>query len=178
MSSLLIHSWGRRRFNVMRNKKVRGAGCGVRSLGAAGFTLLEVMVALAILAIGIVTVMELFTGSLALGAKASRYTQGVIYAQQVMDRLFAHTTLKNGEENGELPGGYVWLARVQEIRPDDNNATQSSRFESQRRNPIDFFHLKEIEVSVRWEENGAPQVYTLRSLRTVVEQPSELGPGN
>lgn len=145
---------------------------------SSGFTLLEVMVALAILAIGIVSVMELFTGSLALGAKASRYSQGVIYAQQVMDRLFAHTTLKDGEDNGELPGGYGWVARVQEIHPDDNTPTQSTRFQSQRRTPLEFFHLKDIEVTVRWEENGAPQVYTLRSLRTVMEQPSEFGAGN
>src|SRR5881628_3380779 len=70
---------------------------------AGGFTLLEVMVALAVLAIGIVTALELFAGSLRLGTKASHHTQAAIYAQNVMDRLFAQSTLDDGEESGDIP---------------------------------------------------------------------------
>lgn len=135
-----------------------------------GFTLLEVIVAITILAIGIVTALELFAGSLRLGTKASRYTQAVLYAQNVMDRLFAQSALKDGEEGGEMPGGYMWQARVQEIYPDED-ATRT-RSQAQRRSPTDFFHLKEIEVKVRWDEGGGPQTLVLRSLRTLVEQPT------
>ncbi len=132
-----------------------------------GFTLLEVMVALAILGIGIVTVLELFAGSLRLGVKASRYTQATIYAQNVMSRLFVQDALDDGEESGELPGGYAWRARVQEIHPDENR----SRLQPNRQSPTDLFHLKEIEVSVRWSEGNGGQNLVLRSLRTLTEQP-------
>jgi general secretion pathway protein I len=132
-----------------------------------GFTLLEVMVALAILGIGIVTVLELFAGSLRLGVKASRYTQATIYAQNVMGRLFVQDALDDGEESGELPGGYAWRARVQEIHPDENR----SRLQPNRQSPTDLFHLKEIEVSVRWSEGNGEQNLVLRSLRTLTEQP-------
>lgn len=136
-----------------------------------GFTLLEVMVAITILAVGIVTALQLFAGSLRLGIKASRYTQAAIYAQNVMDRLFARTSLEDGEEGGELPGGYLWQARVQEIYPDeDENRTRS---QAQQQSPTDFFHLKEIEVNVRWEESGGSQILILRSLRTLMEQPTQ-----
>jgi len=135
-----------------------------------GFTLLEVMVAITILAVGIVTALQLLAGSLRLGIKASRYTQAAIYAQNVMDRLFAQTDLEDGEEGGELSGGYVWQARVQEIYPDENE--NRTRSQAQRQSPTDFFHLKEIEVQVRWEESGGSQLLTLRSLRTLVEQPT------
>jgi hypothetical protein len=127
------------------------------------------MVALAILGIGIVTVVELFASSLRLAAKASRRTQAAIYAQSVMGRLFTQTELNDGEESGELPGGYLWRARVQEVRPDED----SSRFQPNRQNPTDFLHLKEIAVSVSWEENGNSQGLVLHSLRTVTEQPAQ-----
>ena len=70
---------------------------------AGGFTLLEVMVALAVLAVGIVTALELFAGSLRLGTKASHHTQAAIYAQNVMDRLFAQSTLDDGERAETYP---------------------------------------------------------------------------
>jgi len=124
------------------------------------------MVALSVLALGIVTVLELFAGSLRLGTKASQHTQAVIYAQSVMDRLFAQSTLEDGEENGEISGGYYWRARVQEIHPDE----QRTRLQPQRENPTDFFHLKEVEVSVSWTEDGGQQTFVLWSLRTLAEQ--------
>ena len=132
-----------------------------------GFTLLEVMIALAILALGIVTVLELLSGSLHLGVKASRSTQAAIYAQNILDRLFAQTTLQDGDERGEFPDGYVWHARVQEIRPDDDH----SRLQPNRPNQTDFFHLKEIAIELSWNENGGTQSFVLRSLRVQTEQP-------
>jgi general secretion pathway protein I len=142
---------------------------GRQALGSSrrGFTLLEVMVALAILGIGIVSVLELFAGSARLGVKASRYTLAAIYAQNVMNHLFAQPSLNDGEEGGELPGGYAWRARVQEIHPDDDHA----RLQPNRQNQTDQFHLKEIEVSVRWVEGRGEQNLVVRSLRMLTEQP-------
>jgi general secretion pathway protein I len=131
-----------------------------------GFTLLEVMVALAILGLGIVTVLELFSGSLHIGVKASRHTQAAIYAQNIMDQLFARTTLEDGEDGGEFPGGYTWRARIQEIHPDEDRA----RLQPDRPSQTDLFHLKKIEVQIRWDENGGAKAFTLYSLRTQTEQ--------
>ena len=130
-----------------------------------GFTLLEVMVALAILALGLVTVLELFAGSLRLGTKASRHTQAAIYAQNEMDRLLAQTRLDDGEEGGEFSEGYYWQARVQEIHLEESK----TQFQSQR-NPTDFFRLKEIEVRISWQDGREEQSLTLRSLRTIADQ--------
>jgi general secretion pathway protein I len=145
-------------------------GSSPQSLASSekGFTLLEVMIALAILALGIVTVLELFSGSLHIGVKASRLTQAAVYAQNIMDRAFAQTRLEDGDDSGEFPGGYTWRARIQEIRPDDD----SSRLQPNRPNQTDLFHLKEIEVRISWSENGGDQSFVLRSLRTQTEQPN------
>lgn len=131
-----------------------------------GFTLLEVMVALAILALGLVTVLELFAGSARLGVKASRHTKAAIYAQNEMNRLFAQPTLAEGEESGELPDGYFWRARVQEIHPGD----VQTRGDPQQHNPTDRLHLYTLEVTISWHEHGRQQTFTLRSLRTTTEE--------
>ena len=138
-----------------------------------GFTLLEIMVALAILATGIVTVLELFGGSLRLGGKASHRTQAVIYAQNVMDRVLAKERLEDGEDSGEFPGGYRWQARVQEVHPPEEEA---KRLQSNRQQATDFFHLKDIEVGVFWSEGVGQQSYLLRSLRTQTDQPQQQSP--
>jgi type II secretion system protein I len=138
-----------------------------------GFTLLEIMVALAILATGIVTVLELFGGSLRLGGKASRRTQAVIYAQNVMERVLAKERLEDGQESGEFPDGYRWQARVQEVHPPEEG---SKRLQSNREQATDFFHLKDIEVGVFWSEGVGQQSYLLRSLHTQTNQPEQQSP--
>jgi Tfp pilus assembly protein PilV len=125
------------------------------------------MVALAILATGVVTVLELFGSSLRLGSRASQRTQAVIYAQNVMDRVLAREHLEDGEDSGEFPGGYSWRARVQEVHPPEED---TKRLQSNSQQATDFFHLKEIEVGVFWSEGLGEQSYTLRSLRTQTAQ--------
>ena len=138
----------------------------------AGFTLLEVMVALSVLAVGIVTVLELFGGSLRLTGKASRRTQAVIYAQSVMEQLISQEQLEDGEERGEFPDGFVWIAHVQEIHPDD----EQDRLQPNRQGTTDIFHIKEIVVGVYWSEGQGEQAFMLRSLRTISDQQQPQGP--
>ena len=104
----------------------------------AGFTLLEIMIALMILAVGLVSLLELFAGSVRLGSKASSRTQAALYGQNVMDRTFALDVLEDGEDSGELPGGYSWRVRVREIYPDADD----DRPPADEDGPTDFLHLK------------------------------------
>jgi general secretion pathway protein I len=133
----------------------------------AGFTLLEVMVALAVLAVGIAAVLELFGGGLRLTTKSSRRTQAVVYAQNVMDHLLAQSTLEDGDDGGQFPGEFSWRTQVYEIRPDDDASTLQQKSQNQP----EFFRLKQINVEVYWSEGVGEQSYALRSLRTITDQP-------
>jgi general secretion pathway protein I len=138
-----------------------------RQAANAGFTLLEVMVALVVLALGIAAVLELFGGGLRLTTKSSRRTQAVVYAQNVMDRLLAQSTLEDGDDGGQFPGGFSWRAQVYEIRPDDD----ASPLQQKSQNQSEFFRLKQLNVEVYWSEGVGEQSYALRSLRTITDQP-------
>ncbi len=150
--------------------------CGTPSL-FAGFTLLEVMIALAILAVGLVAVLELFAGSLRLTGKASHRTQAVIHAQNVMDGFFAPDFLEDGEENGELPGGFFWRARVQEIFPDETEEEAAERANDTLGGETALLHIKEITVSVGWEEGEGHRSFELRSMRIMYEDEDSLKEG-
>ena len=54
-------------------------------VGCRGFTLIEIMVAMAILGIGLVVIVELFGGGLRLGRTSAEYTQAVSYARMKLE---------------------------------------------------------------------------------------------
>ena len=56
-----------------------------RKFGQRGFTLLEIMVALAIMAVALVTVMQLFSGALRSAKTSYDYTLAVVGAKEKMD---------------------------------------------------------------------------------------------
>lgn len=134
-----------------------------------GFSLLEVIIALSILAVGLVTLLELFAGSLRLTGKASQRTLAVIHAQNVMDSLFAQGFLEDGEDSGELSDGYFWQANVQEIFPDEEGEDSEAASPDNRRT---FFHLKEIEIRIGWEEGERQRSFVLRSMRALLDDPT------
>ncbi len=150
--------------------------CGICSL-FAGFTLLEIMIALSILAVGLVAVLELFAGSLRLTGKASHRTQAVIHAQNVMDGFFAPDFLEDGEDSGELPDGFFWRARVQEIFPDETEEEAAERENDALGGQASLLHIKEITVSVGWEEGDSRRSFELRSMRLMYEDEDSLGEG-
>ncbi len=150
----------------MRHRTVSG------DIWREGFTLLEVMVAIFILAVGLVAVLELLAGSLRLTGKASHRTQVVIHAQNVMDGLFAQGFLEDGEESGELPQGFFWRAHVQEIFPDEIEADEAGIEDPAQDGQTSSFHIKEITVSIRWEEGESRRSFDLRSMRVMYDDPT------
>ena len=81
----------------------------------SGFTLLEIMVSMAIMAIALVTVMQLFSGALRSAKVSSDYSLAVMGAKEKMDEALAVNTLtefdeleKNGEFESDMMEGYRW----------------------------------------------------------------------
>ena len=142
-------------------------------MGKGGFTLLEIMVAISILAIGLVAVLELFASSLRLTGKASQRTQAVIHAQNVVEGLFAQGFLEDGEDSGELPNGFFWRVQVQEIFPDEEEGESERGIEDPSgNNRTTFFHIKEITVRVSWEEGDGHQSFDLHTMRAMHDNPT------
>lgn len=81
-----------------------------------GFTLLEVIVAIAILSIGIAMVMQLFAGGLRTGRISKEYTNAVIHAKAIMEEKIFNPA----QESGEFPDGLTWQAEITPYEFSDN----------------------------------------------------------
>jgi prepilin-type N-terminal cleavage/methylation domain-containing protein len=65
-----------------------------------GFTLLEVMIAVSIMAVGIVGALELFGGSLKLAGDAGRQSQAAVLARALVDEELWRDVLEDNERAG------------------------------------------------------------------------------
>jgi general secretion pathway protein I len=80
-----------------------------------GFTLLEVLVAMAILGIGLIVIIELFSGGLRLGRTSEEYTKAVGYARMKLEEISLAKSLEEGIEEGEFDREYRWQVEVKKV---------------------------------------------------------------
>jgi type II secretion system protein I len=122
--------------------------------GARGFTLLEVLVALTILAIAIVGYMQLSSQGLRLLHLADDYQQAVVVADRVAR---AAEVVEEGAEAGQ-EGRFQWERRVSLVPVPEELAPGAGP----------QLRLYVLSVAVRW---GPGRTLELASLRTVAESP-------
>jgi general secretion pathway protein I len=73
-----------------------------------GFTLIEVIVSLAILSICLVIVMQLFSGGLRASRASCDYTRAVVHAKEKMEELTAEPV----QDSGEFDDGFRWESEL------------------------------------------------------------------
>lgn len=130
----------------------------------AGFTLLEVMIALSIVAIGIVRCLQAFTGSLDVQDRASRQTRAVLYARAAMDALLFEPEIKNHQETRPPSReGFILHVEVRDAGRDEGIDRRTFDTESE-------FGLRYLQVDVTWQDARGQKTYTLKSMRVA---PSE-----
>jgi prepilin-type N-terminal cleavage/methylation domain-containing protein len=125
----------------------------------AGFTLLEIAVALAILGVGVVTCLQIFSGSLRLQESASRQSRAVMHARAAMDALLFQPEIENHSEDRTTAEGIVTHVLVRDAGPEDGVDQRALDFESD-------VTLRYLQVDVTWQDGVGAKTYTLRSLRT------------
>lgn len=119
-----------------------------------GFTLLEVLVALTILGLGVVTLLQIFSLGLRLGARSSAGTETVTYGARVMDELLARKKLLDGSESGTIDSFGRWQAQIQTVRDAAPALTLSSPWE-----------LKEVTVEMIVNDGGRERGIEFKTLR-------------
>ena len=118
-----------------------------------GFTLLEVVVALAIVGLGVVTLLEIFSLGLRLGARSSERSEAVAYAAQVMEEALIRRQLGEGTEQGFAGQRHRWRLEVKAPRLEDETALSSK------------WELKEIALALRYRDAGGERLVEMKTLR-------------
>ncbi len=142
--------------NMSRRQFHRGSAD--RKGYATGFTLIEVVVAIAILAVGITVIIELFSGSLRLVRTSGEYTKAVNYARAKMEEVTVKPTMNEGTEEGEFDGVYRWQVDVKRVN------ILPARIETDFKPPVELFQVKLI---VLWKSGTKERSTVLETYRTI-----------
>ena len=131
--------------------------------GRRGFTLLEVAVALAILASGVVTCLQIFASSLRLETRSAMYSRAVLHARAAMDALlFQPEVVDHEETRPPTADGFTTHILVRHAGKDEGVETKDLDFVSDAT-------LRYLQVDVTWQEGSGSKTYTVRSMRSAVE---------
>jgi general secretion pathway protein I len=121
-----------------------------RRRAEGGFTLLEVVVAMTILAVGIVLVFELFSGALRLSAGSRDASESTIYARQRMEEALLAPNPVEGREQGNFGEKYRWELDTAFIPREDEER------------PYDEIRFR---VTIRWRDGGDERSVDLGATR-------------
>jgi prepilin-type N-terminal cleavage/methylation domain-containing protein len=131
---------------------------GSKSSGSskAGFTLLEIIVAMTIIGLGVVTLLEIFSLGTRLGGRSIARTEALSYGRQVMDEFLARRTWHDGTEQGKLHGTSRWKLEVRPVRDSLSGPRLASEWE-----------LKEVALEMFVTDAGRERQLELNTMRLV-----------
>lgn len=126
---------------------------------ARGFTLLEVLVALAIAALGIGALVEAASGGLTNVDVAAQYLSALHHAQARLAALGVESSISPGERDGRNEDGYRWHMKITPVaagtRADDIGQDIGRALPT----------LFAVEVAVSWRRGLVTRTVTLDTLR-------------
>ncbi len=127
-----------------------------------GFTLVETLVAMMILATCLVIILQLFSGGLKAGRLSDEYTRAVFHAREKMEEILLTEELADGVAYGEFGDAFKWKAEIRYIEPAEEQEVKKM--------PADMFR---ITVNVIWYEGNREKHFetsTLKIAKRVIEE--------
>ena len=118
----------------------------------SGFSLLEVLVAFAILSMSLGILYQAFSNSLRNVGASGDYSRAMIIAEARLAEAMADVPINEGSDQGEVDDRYRWKVVVQ-------------RYEYDGEEVVSRFTPYQIEVVVSWQDGKHTREYQLSTLR-------------
>ena len=121
---------------------------GMKIKGTYGFTLIEVIVAMAIVGISLVMIMQLFSGGLRASRTSCDYTRAVVHAKNTMEELSYDPV----PGSGNFDDGFNWTTEIEAYEEPEESG----------------YKLLKLKVIISWDDAlRKPKSIQLVSLKTL-----------
>jgi general secretion pathway protein I len=122
-----------------------------------GFTLLEIVVALAIVSIGVVAVLQIFSIGLRLAGASAARTHAVAYSREAIDSFLVRKSFDGRGDGGSFGRTLRWQVDVDPIRDDSQDAPAN-------------WEVAEITLTLRYPDAERDKLMQMKTLRVVKKQ--------
>jgi general secretion pathway protein I len=126
---------------------------------AAGFSLLEILVAFTLMALIVAVLMRVFSGGLQGAGIAEDYARAMSLAESKLAGIGSETPLKPGELSGTEAGKYRWKIAMQGYEDSTSSAVPPPQPQALMR-----VQLLEVMVSVVWSDYGKDRQVAMTTL--------------
>lgn len=127
-----------------------------------GFTLLELLLAFLVFALGFATVLEILSGSLRNTVRAREYTEAALTAQSVMNMVDLEIPLEVGASASGESGDYQWELNIYDYSEvvEDARAVELAE--------LTGVDLLQIELQVSWGQPPREKTSRFSTLRALM----------
>jgi len=119
-----------------------------------GFTLIELVAAFVIFALGFGVLLQILSGALHTTAQSAEYTKAALWAQTLLDTQGIGEPLQEGSSSGRFDDRYSWELNVQKYDPPPVTTTTETLTTSNAggliTSPITPLDLFRLELVVSW----------------------------
>jgi general secretion pathway protein I len=127
------------------------------SFTTTGFTLIEVVIALAILGIGLTVIIELFSGGLRLARTSEEYTKAMNFAHMKMEEITSQQKIEEGSNEGKCDDDtFRWQVKIK--KTDLLPIEKDSDFKP----PIELF---QVIVDILWQSGSKERSARIESYK-------------
>ena len=128
------------------------------SNGEGGFALIEILVAVSVLAISLVVIFQLFSGGLKSRQLSEQYARGVFHAREKMAEILLIPDLSEGETQGEFEDAYEWQAVITRVVSEEDE---------EKNLPV---NLMSIWIRINWREGEKEKSFVIGTLKAVEKE--------
>ena len=128
------------------------------SNGEGGFALIEILVAVSVLAISLVVIFQLFSGGLKSRKLSEQYARGVFHAREKMAEILLIPELSEGEIQGEFEDAYEWQAVITRVVSEEGE---------EKNLPV---NLMSIWMRINWREGEKEKSFVIGTLKAVEKE--------
>ncbi len=134
-----------------------------------GFTLVETLVSMMVLAISLTMILQLFSGGMNSKRRAESYARAVFRAAEVMETVLVTASFEEQVLEGSFEDGYSWTATITQFieeNMEDTEEAQDTQTQESADTPAGSV-LYQVDVDLFWDVGDKTKQFSLSTLKWV-----------